>query len=250
MGQNQTQHSNEKQQEFEDLQKSSDEQDSYDQENNETSTTYDVKKWIDNSISMEYLWCKNKDHIEHTSVLLKFNDMPVLTIDFGGKPSVGQKVVAGSLMAKAYVSKSVPSLVNKAAKVAASMPLNGEVSLNLFNSLDVTIVGSFAKLSLKSREEKENAMNMFNMIKQIDPGKYRLLGNNCRSYVITVATFLRNELREFSGENWSEFEFKMVKLLSEDAQKFKEFVADAVEMFSQISTEISDSVGDKISLKS
>ena len=78
-------------------------------------------------------------------------------------------------------------------------------------------------MSLERKEEKENAINMFNCIAQIDVGQYRLLGNNCRHYVIAVATYLR-EYPECREEDWSNFEYKMQEMLLKDYNDFHKLV--------------------------
>ena len=73
---------------------------------------------------------------------------------------------------------------------------------------------------MKTKEEKENAVNMFTCITNIDIGDDQLMENNCRNYVITIATFLKN-YPEMKVDDWNDFELEMQTLLSEDNEKFQ-----------------------------
>jgi len=110
------------------------------------------------------------------------------------------------------------------------MALKGKVRLNQFCGNDIRVEGRLIKLPLKTKEE--NAMNIFKFIAEIDIGNYQPMENNCRNYVIAIAMYL-NEYPEMRGEEMSEFEYKIQKLLSEDHVIFNDVKKYALDYISK-----------------
>ena len=194
--------------------------------------TYNVINWIDCSQTMEFAWSKNDDQLRHTGVVIKFNNMPVFTLDFGADDVEGRvgftKIKLASLKAAARVSAtfSYSGGIQKAGRRVANAEMPGEVKISIFDSKTSEIMGNLARFSIQSREEKDNCKNLIKAIQRIDMGSYKLMENNCRNYVIVVATLLR-EFPELEPSNWNKFELEMQKLLSEDHKKFTDVLSSA-----------------------
>ena len=112
------------------------------------------------------------------------------------------------------------------------MKLKGKTRLNQFYENELKVVERLIKLALSTQEEKENAMNIFTFIAEMDIGDYLPMKNNCRNYVIVVATYL-NEYPEMIGEDWSEFEYKKQSILSEDHEIFQNVSKYALDYISK-----------------
>ena len=171
---------------------------------------------------MEYWWYKKTDDVKHTGIILYFDDTPTFSLDFGGDLNTFTakiKIVTHLFMGWVYPRRN--------AKTALSnMILDGMVTISYFHAAEVEIIGSLVRLPINNLTNKEKAISQFEVINNIDIGKYRLMENNCRTYVIAVARLLR-ELPEFTSENWNTFEEKMLELLSEDQAKFKKLLDTA-----------------------
>ena len=166
---------------------------------------------IRNSEDMEYSWFRRKDFMKHTGIVISFDGAQSASLDFyadTSQPKSWPNVTAGA--SSLFFSSS-----KQANKFIGSMKLKGKICLNRFNGDNLKIMGNLIKLPLATQEEKENAINMFTFIADIDIGDYQPMENNCRNYVITVATYL-SEYPEMKGEDWSAFENEMQQLLSSD----------------------------------
>ena len=209
---------------------------------------------IRSSKSIEYSWFRKKDFIQHTGIIISFDSLQTMLLEFGAvlsHPKTMLKYIAISTAnASLKISKMIsppPKYNSKQQKFknfVATTQLKGKISLIQFCPDNLEVMGRLIKLSLERKEEKENAINMFNCIAQIDVGEYQLMENNCRNYVITVATYLR-EYPEFRGEDWSKFEYKMQELLSEDHYNFHNLAEYALQYISKISKSSSQSLEDE-----
>ena len=182
----------------------------------------DVNQLIRESEKMAYSWYHRKDFVRHTGLVVSFDGAQSLTLDFGPVESEVKnkiKIALAVVAATAASSSPFPSKQRAAKKAASSMKLNGLVDLNRFCGTDIKIKGELLELELLKKEDQENAMNIFKYITRIDIGHWQLLENNCRDYVIAVATYLR-EYPEMTNENWEKFRKDMKKLKTEDKQKF------------------------------
>ena len=198
----------------------------------------EVYENIENSQSMEYLWSQKTDIVEHTGVVIKFDLTPKISIDFGGllEKNIAKAKLAtmGTAVVSAGMSKSViPSSEYKANGLIRSTTLEGRVTLKDFNSSRVKIKGLLVKLHLRSREEKEKALQVFNAIKDIDVGEYQLMTNNCRHYVIAIAACLKN-LPEFEEKQWKEFQEEIQNILVRDNEKFQNCLSSCKYFLSQM----------------
>ena len=181
---------------------------------------------IENCENMEYMWTQKTDSVAHTGVVIKFDHTPKISIDFGGivkKVTTKAKVaVVGSSVASAGMSTSIsPSSEENAGSLVRKITFDGRVTLKDFVSSQVNIKGVLVKLPLRTRAEKKKATKVFNEIKNIDVGNYQLMTNNCRHYVIAIATYLK-DLPEFEEKQWKEFEEKMEEIMKKDNKKFKD----------------------------
>ena len=209
---------------------------------------------ICSSKSIEYSWFRKKNFIKHTGIIISFDGVQTMILDFGAimsHPKTVLKVIAISTAnASLQMSKMIsPARVynskqKKFKNFVATTQLKGKISLIQFCPDNMEVMGRLMLLSLERKEEKENAINMFNCIAQIDVGEYQLMENNCRNYVITVATYLR-EYPEFRGEDWSKFEYKMQELLSEDHFNFHNLAEYALQYISKIGKSSSQSLEDE-----
>ena len=183
---------------------------------------------IRDSEDMEYSWYRRKDFVRHTGIVISFDGSQSASLDFYADTfhpkSIG-KVAAGT-------SSLLFSSPKTTKKFVGSMKLKGKTRLDQFYGNDLKVVGRLIKLTLTTQEERENAMNMFNFIAEMDIGDYQPMENNCRNYVIAVATYL-NEYPEMKGEDWSEFEYKMQSLLSEDHEIFQDVSKYALDYISK-----------------
>ncbi|CAK8698174.1 unnamed protein product [Clavelina lepadiformis] len=186
---------------------------------------------------MEFAWSVNNDIMEHTDLVLYFNQMAVLAIGYGANLQTGLKSIpfycsVGSVSLFGKIP-GCESLAESAADFLSKLPLNPQIGIGLFNSKNLTIKGKLLKMSIAAPEEKQRARHLIEIILSVDLGDYQLLHNNCRDYVITVAKILKEE-PEFTGESWFQFENDMQSLRSVDNVKFEGGIREAPEMFKQL----------------
>ena len=199
---------------------------------------------IRSSKSIEYSWFRKKNFIKHTGIIISFDGVQTMLLDFGANLAHPKAMLKYIAFSTANASLQLSKMISPARvycskqqmlkNFVATTQLKGKISLIQFCPDNMEIMGRLMLLSLEKKEEKENAINMFNCIAQIDVGEYQLMENNCRNYVITVATYLR-EYPEFRGEDWSKFEYKMQELLSEDHYNFHNLAEYALQYISKIS---------------
>ena len=171
---------------------------------------------INESKTMEYLWSQKTDDVKHTGIVIKFDYTPKFILDFGGDLNT----LEAQIKVGAVVMTGLISPLGKMKRAISRMILSGRVTLSEFSSSDIKIIGRLVELPLSSLAERENAVNLFKSIKHIDAGDYKLMENNCRTYVVTVVRLL-SELPEFKSEDYMAFEQEMQKLQSEDQSKFE-----------------------------
>ena len=171
---------------------------------------------IRDSEDMEYSRYCGEDFMKHTGIVISFDGAQSASLNFYAdmsQPKSWLNVTAGASSLFFFSSRL-------AKKFIGSMKLKGKICLNQFNGNNVKVMGNLIKLPLTTQEEKENAMNMFTFIAEMDIGNYHPMENNCRNYVIAVATYL-NDYPEMNEEDWSAFENKMQHLLSSDHFMFQ-----------------------------
>ena len=152
-----------------------------------------------------------------TSVL-KCDHTYKVSLDFGGDLSTLKAVhELGGVIFKWLFSPK-----EKLHDAVLNMKLTGKTNISYFNAEKVDIIGKLVQLPLTNKVEIENAINLFTSIILMDGGKYNLLENNCRAYVIKVAKLL-HELPECTRGDWEAFEGKMQTLRSEDQSKYERF---------------------------
>ena len=191
----------------------------------------DVAKLIQKSdSSMTYSWYKSKDGLKHTGIILEFDGSQVLALDFGANlPTF--KVVVKSSSALSLSSFSPNEAKNKLAR----MKLAGKVNLSSYNGHGKIRIGTLLDLDLSGPEKKNEALDIFKSVEKVgqEMKEYQLMENNCRDYVIAVAKMLENQIKERNPVNWSNFEFEMQKLKSNDQQKYDE-VKKAIDVVIQL----------------
>ena len=197
----------------------------------------EIYDYIENSRTMEYLWSQKTDDVGHTGVVVKFDQTPKASIDFGGVIETDatklKAAAVGAVVFSAGMSKSVSPCSEKIADaVVRKFTLEGRVTLKDFVPSQVDIKGKLVKLPLRSRAEKKQALKVFNAIKDVDVGDYQLMTNNCRHYVIAIAKYLKI-LPEFKDKNWREFEQEMETILERDNQKFQDCLSSCSYFLSQ-----------------
>ena len=195
-----------------------------------------VYEIIKRSEVMEYSWYRRKDLIKHTGIVISFDGAQSITLDFFADTFHPKSLVKIGTAAVAIGSTAVFSPFHKKSKklkqFVGSMKLKGKMSLGEFSGYDKNVVGKLIELPLTTKEEKENAINMFIYIAQLNLDDYQLMENNCRNHVITVASYL-SEYPEMKGEDWSEFEFKMQRMLSDDQRTFQDLKNHALNYISK-----------------
>ena len=191
----------------------------------------DVAKLIQKSdLCMTYSWYKSKDGLKHTGIILEFDGSQILALDFGANlPTF--KVVVECLSALSLSSFSP----NEAKKKLATMKLAGEVNLSSYNGHGKIRVGTLLDLDLSGPEKKNEVLDIFKSVEKVgqEMKECQLMENNCRDYVIAEATMLENQTKEQNSENWSNFEFEMQKLKSNDQQKYED-VKKAIDVVIQV----------------
>ena len=215
--------------------------------NNSEQEKIDVNQLIRKSEKMAYSWYHRKDFVRHTGLVVSFDGAQSLTLDFGPDGSEVKnkiKIALAAVAAKAASSSPFPSKQRAAKKVVSSMKLNGLVDLNRFCGTDIKIKGELLELEFLKKEDQENAMNIFKYITQIDIGHWQLLENNCRDYVIAVATYLQ-EYPEMTNENWEKFRKDMKVLKNEDKQKFDSVKKVATNNFKTATVEEAAGMGSR-----
>ena len=197
--------------------------------------TFDLENWVKCSANMEFSWCVSNDQLQHTAIVMKFNGMPVFTLDFGKAKSTGfvdfSKIKLASLKATARVSAALSNMqsAEKVGSAFGRVSLPGKISMNFYNSETSTMKRKLLALPLVSEEEKAIALSILESIRLIKMGKYKFMENNCRTYVIAVGLVLR-DADNFDSFDWNNFEEDMGQLLSKDHKKFKD-VFSSVENF-------------------
>ena len=166
--------------------------------------------------TLEFWWSQKTDDVKHTGIALKFDHTSKVSLDFGGDLSTLEAVheLGG------VIFKWVFSPKEKLHDAVLNMKLTGKTNISYFNAEKVDIIGKLVQLPLTNKVEIENAINLFTSIIRMDGGKYNLLENNCRAYVIKVAKLL-HELPECTRGDWEAFEEKMQTLRSEDQSKYE-----------------------------
>ena len=190
-----------------------------------TLTQYkQVFDFIQKNDIMEYSWYRRKDLIKHTGIVVSFDGAQSFTLDFFADTfhpkSLAKIGTAAVAIGSTAVFSPFDKKIGKVKQFVGSLKLKGKMSLNQFSGYDIKVVGKLIELPLTTKEEKENAMNMFTYIAQLNLDDYQLMENNCRNHVITVDSY-QSEYPEMKGEDWSEFEFKMQSILSHDQQTFQ-----------------------------
>ncbi|CAK8698179.1 unnamed protein product [Clavelina lepadiformis] len=192
------------------------------------STTIDtccVDRWINASNEMGFAWCTNHHILEHSAVVLIFNSLPVFTLEYGADLSgngIRKCIFYSSCVSTAAFEQisSSSGYSRVPAKLVAKLPLNSGMYCDIFNSKKSTIRGIFMQLGINKGFEKLRARQLIAIITSIEMGDYQLLLNDCRDYVIRIATLLRDE-PEFTVGSWNDFQEKMLKLRSIDDLKFE-----------------------------
>ena len=188
---------------------------------NKADDEIDIFEKIKTSKKMEYSWYSIKDFIKHKGIVILFDGFQTFSLDYGpDKSDFKNKLRALTVTTAAKLASSIPSKSERTKKKVASMKLAGMVNLNLYCGIDVEIMGTLLTLSIGTKEEKENAMNMFIVISKINIGEWQLLEKNCRDYVIAVYQYL-SEYPEMKEEDQEKFEKAMENLKTEDKQTFK-----------------------------
>ena len=201
------------------------------------SLLQEIYDCIENSQTMEYMWSQKTDEVGHTGVVMKFDHTPKASIDYGGvieTAAAKLKLAAvGAVAISTKKSATVSPCSEKIADaVARKFTLEGKVTLKDFVSSQVEIKGELVKLPLRSRAKKQQALKVFNAIKDVDVGKYQLMTNNCRHYVIAIAAYLKT-LPQFNDRNWKAFEQEIQTILNIDNQKFRDYLSSCSNFLSQ-----------------
>ena len=173
---------------------------------------------IDGSGKMGYQWFQKTDDIKHTGMVIKFDKTPKYILEFGMDESkLETKIKLAASAASGYLS---PTSVMQSFAKMTSLP--GKKIIQPFYADGIKVVGKLVEMPLTNQAERENAKNLFIHISNIDMGKYNVVTNNCRTYVVVIAHHILFELPEMKDADWNAFETKMQTLMSEDQMKFED----------------------------
>ena len=162
---------------------------------------------INISSDIEFALSKKKGIIGHTAITLKFDGIPVFTIDYGQEggyfgssgfhvsdidqlPGSSHQVLGASLMSSAVVG-------------ALLMP-GSDLRVNGYNISIANVIKSIADFAIDSSEKKQFIKNLLVKIAYIQMGEYSVSNNNCRHFVekamdIIESAFERYDKRSISG---------------------------------------------------
>lgn len=86
---------------------------------------------------------------------------------------------------------------------------------------------------MKDDSGRTRAIKIFEAITFLQLGDYHLLTNNCRHYVIAVASLLR-EMTSFKEQNWTTFKETMNAVLRKDNETFESCLSSTSNLISLI----------------
>ena len=194
-----------------------------------------INHGIEDCQSMEYLWSQKKDDVKHTAVVLKLGFTPRFSIDFGAAVKTVKdraKVAAvGSCVLVSGMSGSVsPSSTELGKKLVQKVTIEGKVTISDYLPSESKIMGKLVKISLQNKEEKARAIKIFNKIKEMKFKDYQVMTKNCRSYVIKIAEYLKEQCPEFKEKNWNLFQEEMQKIQNEDNEKLEKALSSPMSL--------------------
>ena len=188
-----------------------------------------IFKEIDGSDSMNYSWFCRKDEVRHTGIIIALDGAQQFILDYGA--DLKHKDTRKSIKKEApSVILSSSSSSSQAKQIIGAVPLKGKVNLYPFSGSGIKVNRTLSSLPLQKNEDKDKAKKLLKLISEIDIGDYKLMHNNCRSYVVVVATCLKT-LAGISDNDWNAFEATMQKILQEDQVKFSELTRTILNHF-------------------
>ena len=192
----------------------------------------EVFSCIDSYYSIELALCRKTNFVGHTGISLGFDGKtPQYTIDYG------------TSLAYCNPSKNSGTLVQQPLQIASASsfsPVEGGVSINGFNRTTTSVIYKIRRFSIDTPQTKKDVKELIDSLLKIVMGKYHVLRNNCRSYVIkaykliagyknnpedfedpdTVETCLKGaDDLEYSLKNQRDFDEQMKKIKQEDRKK-------------------------------
>ena len=167
-----------------------------------SSLCSEILRHINISSDIEFAWSKNKGLYGHTAIVLKFNGVPVFTIDYGQEGgyfgSSGTTVSrfnpsAGSSNQALGVSSQVSAVVG-----ALLMP-GSDLRVNGFNLSEINTIETIGKFLINSSDKKKIVTDLMVDIAKIKMGEYSALNNNCRHFVEKAIAVI-NEALNLNGD--------------------------------------------------
>lgn len=137
---------------------------------------------INNCNKIEFLWYQRNDGVQHTGILLRGDDQPICTIDFG--TSLGSY---GSGIGSSSVSSKKKAQISSA---ASSSPVTGGISIDHFDENKSKIKGLIVEVNAKNKELKEKLIEAIDGLLTLEMGQYHLSTNNCRDHLLKSMKFL------------------------------------------------------------
>ena len=160
------------------------------------------------SSDIELCWSENKDIFKHTTIVLKFDEIPLFTIDYG--PEGGYSDSSGSNVlplnpSAAPSDKVLGASLQSSAVVGAFLIPGSDLRVNGIKFSEIGAVHSIAKFLLNSFEREKIAIQLMMNIAEIKMGKYDVWENNCRDCVKKVIKIVtETALKQFFDDPTSE----------------------------------------------
>lgn len=139
---------------------------------------------IKRCIKIEFCWYQKRDLIGHTGILLKGDNDPICTFDFG--PSLtyyGEKsrnpMIAFNTSAQTFLA-------------ASQSPVASGISIEEFDDSISEEKGLIIQVFTYSKRQKAKVKQAIDGLLDQKMGDYTLLANNCREFVKQAEDFLTN----------------------------------------------------------
>ena len=125
------------------------------------------------------------DWVRHTAIVVKFNEIPVFTLDYGANET-NTTPATRLLYNVAGSSQSSATALNFLASGSA-------ITVSPFDFGTTDIVGSILKFALNTEEGRERAVDLLVKLADITMGDYGLTGNNCRDFVSRASEIITSD---------------------------------------------------------
>ena len=144
---------------------------------------------INASCHIEFHWRKDRTLIGHTSIVIKFDRIPLFTVDFG--PSEGQSGTSGL----------VATAAKKSAVACSALAIGSKVCVNGFEFSRTNLERQLLEFAISTAFGKNRAINLLLELSQLEMGDYHVVTNNCRDFVAKAMDIISNNKKRYADKS-------------------------------------------------